>query len=120
MDNELNVYRDPSYQLIHLKGTAKTPASALTVAWSPKQHKVMVNLYNAKLPAAGKDHQYQLWAIANGKPVDLGVFDKAETDSANIKAMKPIGAAQAFAVTIEPRGGSINPTMNQMVVIASL
>jgi len=80
----------------------------------------MVNLYNAKLPATDKNHQYQLWAIASGKPVDLGVFDNTETDSANIKAMKSIGVAQAFAVTIEPRGGSVNPTMDQMVAIASL
>ena len=120
MDNELRIYRDPSYQLIHLKGTPKTPASALTVAWSAKRQKVMVNLYNAKLPATDKNHQYQLWAIASGKPVDLGVFDNTETDSANIKAMKSIGVAQAFAVTIEPRGGSVNPTMDQMVAIASL
>jgi len=120
LDEELSVFRDPSYKVIQLKGTGKTPASALTVAWSAQKQKVMVDLQNAKLPATDKLHQYQLWAIADGKPVDLGVFDSAAPDSANMKLMKPIAAAQAFAVTIEPRGGSVNPTMDQMVVIASL
>lgn len=120
MDDELAVFRDPSFRFIQLKGTPNAPASALTVAWSPKRKKVMVDLSNAKLPDADKAHQYQLWAIANGKPVDLGVFDKTTPDSTDMKVMKSIASAQAFAVTIEPRGGSVNPTMNQMVVIASL
>ena len=36
-----------------------------------------------------------------------------------MKEMKSIASvsADAFAVTLEPRGGSINPTMDQMVVI---
>lgn len=120
MDDELAVFRDPSFRFVQLKGLPKNPQSILTVAWSPKKQKVMVDLSNAELPATTKSQQYQLWAIANGKPVDLGVFDKAAPDSADMKPMKSIGAAQAFAVTIEPRGGSVNPTMNQMVVLASL
>ncbi|WP_345948696.1 MULTISPECIES: anti-sigma factor [unclassified Mucilaginibacter] len=120
MDEEIAVFRDPSFRFVQLKGTAKTPSSGLTVAWSPKRRKVMVDLVSANLPAPDKDHQYQLWAIANGKPVDLGVFDNAHADSADMKEMKSIALAQAFAVTIEPRGGSVNPTLNQMVVMASL
>jgi anti-sigma-K factor RskA len=120
MDEQLAVFRDPSFTFVLLKGTPNTPASALTVAWSAKKKKVLVDLSNAKLPSPGKDHQYQLWAIANGKPVDLGVFDEPATDSTDMKPMKSISSAQAFAVTIEPRGGSVNPTMDKMVVIASL
>ncbi len=120
MDNELNVYRDPAFHFVRLKGTDKAPTSILTVAWNPQRKKVMVDMHDAKLPETDPNHQYQLWAIANGKPVDLGVFDKLPADSANMKEMKDIAIAQAFAVTIEPRGGSINPTMDQMVVMASL
>lgn len=120
MDDELNVYRDPAFHFVRLKGTVKAPASILTVAWNPQRKKVMVDMHDAKLPETDQNHQYQLWAIANGKPVDLGVFDKLQADSANMKEMKDIAIAQAFAVTIEPRGGSVNPTMDQMVVMASL
>jgi anti-sigma-K factor RskA len=119
-EEQLAVFRDPSFRFVQLKGTPKAPASALTVAWSATKKKVMVDLASASLPAPDKNHQYQLWAIANGKPVDLGVFDQSVADSADMKEMKNIAAAQAFAVTLEPRGGSVNPTLDQMVVMASL
>lgn len=120
LNEEINVFRDPSFRFIQLKGMPKTPSSALTVAWSAKRKKVMVDLSSAKLPTPGEGKQYQLWAIANGKPVDLGVFDKTTADSTDMKLMKSVASAQAFAVTIEPRGGSVNPTTDQMVVLASL
>ena len=79
----------------------------------------MIDMGDLNLPANDQAHQYQLWAIVAGKPVDLGVFDKT-TDSSDMKIMKSIASAQAFAVTLEPRGGSVNPTMNQMMVIRML
>ena len=116
MDHELSIFRDPSFKLLKLQGTPKSPSSALTVAWSPAKKVVMIDMANANMPANGKDHQYQLWALVGGKPIDLGVFD-ADTTSKTMKEMKSIASADAFAVTLEPRGGSPSPTMNQMVVI---
>jgi anti-sigma-K factor RskA len=116
MDKELSVFRDPSFKLLKLQGTAKTPTMAVTLAFSPVRKKVMLDMRNIKLPQNDKDHQYQLWALVGGKPVDLGVFD-SRADSAGMKEMKSIALADAFAVTLEPKGGSINPTMDQMMVL---
>jgi anti-sigma-K factor RskA len=115
MDEELDVFRDTTFKLLKLKGTAKMPSAQITVAWSPVKKKVMIDMAGMQLPANDANHQYQLWALVNGKPVDLGVFDKA--DSVDMKLMKPIDLASAFAVTLEPRGGSVSPTMSEMVVI---
>jgi hypothetical protein len=71
MDNELTVYRDTTYKLLRLKGTAKTPGSALTVAFSPVHKRVIINMANMKMPVNDNAHQYQLWALVGGKPVDL-------------------------------------------------
>ena len=76
----------------------------------------MIDMGSVKMPMNDKEHQYQLWALVKGKPVDLGVFDKTP-DSAAMKEMKPIAYADAFAVTLEPRGGSPSPTMDEMMVI---
>ena len=116
MDRELSIFHDPSYKLLKLQGTPKSPSSAITVAWSPAKKKVMIDMANANMPVNDKDHQYQLSALVGGKPVDLGVFD-ADTTSKDMKEMKSIASADAFAVTLEPRGGSQNPTMDQMMVI---
>jgi anti-sigma-K factor RskA len=122
MDHQLDIFRDSTFKFIRLKGTPKTPASAMTVAWSPVKQKVMIDMAGLKLPENDKTHQYQLWAIVGGKPVDLGVFDANTTsvDTTGMKEMKPVTTPQAFAVTLEPRGGSVNPTMDEMVVISTI
>lgn len=115
-EGELEVFRDSSFKLLKLNGTPKSPLSQITVAWSPVKKKVWIDLRSLKIPANDKDHQYQLWALVAGKPVDLGVFDESP-DSTDMKEMKPVALAGAFAVTLEPRGGSVSPTMDEMVVI---
>jgi anti-sigma-K factor RskA len=116
MDKELSVFRDPSFRMLKLQGTAKAPSAVLMVAWSPAKKKVMIDMSNTNMPVNDKDHQYQLWAMVGGKPVDLGVFD-ADTTSKHMVEMKSIASAEAFAVTLERRGGSPAPTMDQMMVI---
>ncbi|MES2268357.1 MAG: anti-sigma factor [Bacteroidota bacterium] len=118
-DNELQVYRDTAFKVLKLKGTTKTPTAAMVLAWNSVSKKVMVDVPSMKLPQHDQKHQYQLWALVNGKPVDMGVFDLPKADTAGVKEMKAIASAQGFAVTLEPTGGSINPTMDQMVVIGT-
>ena len=116
MEQELGVFHDPSFKMLKLQGTSKSPSSKLVVAWSPVKKKVMIDMTDANMPVNDNDHQYQLWALVAGKPVDLGVFN-ADTTSKGMKEMKPVASADAFAVTLEPRGGSQTPTMDQMMVI---
>jgi anti-sigma-K factor RskA len=117
MDSELDMYRDTTNKVLRLKGLLKTPTAAMILAWNSVSKKVMVDMTSMKLPKNDKQHQYQLWALVNGKPVDMGVFDTPAADTAGVKEMKAIASAQGFAVTLEPAGGSINPTLDQMVVI---
>ena len=118
-DNALGVYRDTTYKVIRLKGTPKAADARMSVAWSPVKKKVIIDMANLNMPENDKEHQYQLWALVAGKPVDLGVFDKNAGDTVNMKEMKSIGTADAFAVTLEPRGGSINPTMSELMVVGA-
>jgi len=116
MDRELSIFRDPSFKLLKLQGTSKSPSSAIMVAWSPVKQKVMLDMAEANMPVNDKAHQYQLWALVGKTPVSLGVFD-ADTTSKDMVEMKSIASADAFAVTLEPRGGSPAPTMDEMMVI---
>jgi anti-sigma-K factor RskA len=117
VEGQLGVLRDTSFKFLKLKGTAKAPAAVITVAWNPNKKKVWIDMGTAKIPDNDKAHQYQLWALVGGKPVDLGVFDENPDSTSDMKEMKSVANAAAFAVTLEPRGGSVNPTMDQMVVI---
>jgi anti-sigma-K factor RskA len=117
MDEQLSIFRDPNYKVLRLKGTKNLPSGNVLVAWNPSQKKVILDMKSLDMPVNDKNHQYQLWALVGGKPVDLGVFDKLDNDSLHMKEMKPVALAQAFAVTREPRGGSVNPTMSEMMLI---
>jgi anti-sigma-K factor RskA len=111
---------DPNWAIVQLAGTKTSPASKMMVYWNRKSQDVVLDKSRMKLPENDQAHQYQLWALVGGKPVDLGVFD-VKTDSAQILLrMKEIPNAEAFAVTLEKRGGSVNPTMDQMMVFAGV
>nr|MBC7614190.1 anti-sigma factor [Pseudopedobacter sp.] len=118
-DEILNMYSNPAYKMVSLKGTANSPESNIVVAFNPKEEKVMLDLHSMKMPKNDAEHQYQLWALVDGKPVDLGVFD-AESNEIGLKSMKSIGTAQTFAITLEPRGGSVSPTLEKLMVIGNI
>ena len=97
------------------------PTAKMVVYWHTSGKQVMVDNSKLHLPANDRNHQYQLWALVNGKPVDLGVFDiETEQHGGILKNMKDIASAQTFAVTLEQRGGSPSPTMEQMIVAGNV
>ncbi|MDB5005255.1 MAG: Anti-sigma-K factor rskA [Mucilaginibacter sp.] len=120
MNEALGVFRDTTYKVLKLKGTKNLPSGGMTVAWSPVKKEVMIDMTALNMPENDKGHQYQLWAIVAGKPVDLGVFDRSSADSVSMKKMKSVSSPTVFAVTLEPRGGSVNPTMDKMMVAGAV
>nr|WP_199079754.1 anti-sigma factor [Pedobacter sp. ASV19] len=111
---------DPNWKTVKLAGTKMDPSAKMVVYWHTTGKHVMVDNSKMALPANDQNHQYQLWALVNGKPVDLGVFDVKPDTSHILINMKEISGAQAFAVTLEKRGGSVSPTMNQMIVMGGV
>ena len=108
--SDTNVVRTP------LRGTAAAPSSFAVVFYDRTTNDVFLD--TKSLPALGSNEDYQLWALVDGKPVDLGTFDPAEgLDSAVVRQMRAVQGAGAFAVTIEPQGGRPTPTLERMVVL---
>jgi anti-sigma-K factor RskA len=103
---------------VKMPATPKSPApnSYATVFWGKKTKEVF--LLVKKMPDPAADKQYQLWALIEGKPVNAGTFDLTN-DSTLIK-LKNVSNAEAFAVTLENRGGSAAPSMEQMYVFGSM
>ncbi len=111
-ESSFSMIKDSNMAIVAMKGSPAAPQSLTTVYWN-KQTKDVYLLINAlPEPAAGK--QYQLWAIVDGKPVDAGLLDGATADA--LVKMKNIPSAQAFAITLENKGGSKTPTMPIYVV----
>jgi len=110
---ENGVMKDPSFKWIRMPGVGKHTGIVATICWNPQSKETFI-LAQA-LPEPPADKQYQLWAIVNGKPIDAGVFElgsKAHT----VQKVKAVDNAQVFAVTLEKKGGSPSPTLEQMFV----
>lgn len=114
LENDLSVVSSPDYQAIALAGTDVSPNSIARVFWNPSAEQLYLSSGN--LPVPPTDQQYQLWAIVDGKPVSAGVFEVATDDSSLQVITSQIAQASAFAITLEPRGGSPSPTMEAMYV----
>ncbi len=114
---EKNILLNQNTQKIMLKGTDKNPENLATIFYNPQEDKAMLMVNNLPIPPS--DHQYQLWAIVDGKPLDLGVFDMKSSD---VKAMVKINASkvQAFAITMETLGGNPTPNLEQLKVIGNV
>ncbi len=97
--------QNPNIKMASMKGLDASPQSYATVYWDTTSHDVYLMTNNLPIPAS--DKQYQLWAIFNGQPVDLGVFDMKK-EKLLIQAKNAQGA-EAFAITLEKKGGSLTP-----------
>ena len=117
MKAEMALVTDPAIKKIPLIGIEKHPDNNATLYWDTRNTDVYLKLHN--MPAPNQDKQYQLWAIVDGKPVNLGVFENGKSDSL-IQKMKSIPKAEMFAITLEGKGGSPTPTMDEMYVAATI
>ena len=115
MNEKWQMLSSPNIQMVMLKGVEKHADSKAMVFWDKKTKEVYLNA--AELPKAPAGMQYQLWAIADGKPVSAGMYTE-EKDSKI--ALANIPKAQAFAITLEKQGGSDVPTMENMYVMGGV
>ena len=114
-EETVNTLVETTTKVVQLNGLPIAPNSKVNVYWNGKNQRTFLRIEN--LPPPPSDKQYQLWALADGKPIDAGVFD---TETSAMQTMKTIGDAQAFAITLEKKGGSASPTMDQMYAMGKI
>lgn len=110
---EAQMLHSPGVKMAAMKGTSD-PAVYATVYWDTASSKRDVYLMINNMPQPASDKQYQLWALFNGKPINLGMIEVKEQRL--LYRMKNVQDAQAFAITLEPKGGSEAPTSKPVVL----
>jgi len=63
-------------------------------------------------PPAGRT--YQLWALQNERPLSLGTFG-VEDGEAVVRIEDPVEGVDGMAVTVEPEGGSEQPSTDPVM-----
>ena len=110
---------NPQMKMASMRGTEVSPVSYATVFWDTTSHDVYLLANNLPAPASGM--QYQLWALFDNKPIDLGMLDYDLKQKRLLVRMKNAQNAQAFAITLEKKDRP-DPSRpeGKMVVMGSL
>jgi anti-sigma-K factor RskA len=104
MKEDARMLYKPGMKMVSLKGTDEAPQAYTTVYWDTTGASKDVYLMINNLPQPPSEKQYQLWALLDGQPIDLGLFDYDIREKRLLVRMKNVQNAQAFAITLEQRG----------------
>lgn len=108
MENDGQIISNPLSVPVALKGLETMPAAVAKIFWIQNTGDVFIDA--TQLPAAPAGSQYQFWAIVNGVPVNGGLILNTSSGVFHLQRMKAFGKAEAFAISLEPSGGSVKPT----------
>ncbi|HEX8493822.1 MAG TPA: anti-sigma factor [Pyrinomonadaceae bacterium] len=103
------MFTAPDTRLATLTGTEMAPRAHARLAYNKSGAAMMIA---DELPPAPAGKDYQIWFIAEGKPVPGGVFKPDAKGHVEMHDQVPAHArgATAFAITLEPQGGTAAPT----------
>jgi anti-sigma-K factor RskA len=109
---------------------AATPDRSVNLLWSASQTasaRGMIFMSNdgrigllavLDLPPLPDDQVYQIWLIKGGSRISGGTFtvDSSGYGQTILQLVAPVGEFDAIAITVEPAGGSNDPTTDQVLV----
>ena len=106
----VDVLRSPDTRVVALSNQTGGPEGAAQLLLDPARERAL--LVTSALPRLPQDQTYQLWLIGNNTPESMGTFEVNQQGVASIvvQANRPLNQFQAVGVSIEPEGGSPQPT----------
>ena len=108
LTRELSVLSAPDVVRVDLQGQPAAPAASGRVHWSRSRGATFTA---ANLPPLDAGRVYQLWFVTAGPPVSATLVTPDGTGRAEAVMASPAGVEPtAFALTVEPAGGSPGPT----------
>lgn len=105
-----NILTAPDARTLQLSGTSVAPNAHANLAYDKQTGRAI--LFAANLPPAPNGKAYQIWYIADGKPLPGKVFKTDSQGRATLHDDIPVAGRNAtlFAVTLEPEMGVQTPS----------
>lgn len=97
--------------LILMDGLDVNPTGFGKVVWDKDNGQALLQIAN--MPVVPTAKEYQLWFVINNQPFSAGVFavnDPLKDNFFKIQELNQSATQGAFAITLEPEGGSPQPT----------
>lgn len=105
---DYKIMLDPRITPVAMYGVGTHAICRCTMFWDKKTGKIFIMIHHLPMSSSSKD--YQLWAMVDGKPVNIGIINDA-IRGRFIEMEKVPVAATSFTVTLEKAGGNPTPTM---------
>jgi anti-sigma-K factor RskA len=114
----LNAIMEPSVEMYQLTASGD-PEPGIQLFWNREKNVAIVHGFRLKPVPSGQ--AYQLWFIEDGKPVPSVTFKPEPSGHAKVEDVKvpTAGKLSAAAITVEPEGGSQQPT-SPILLVGSL
>jgi anti-sigma-K factor RskA len=111
----INSIFEPGVKLYQLTASGD-PEPGVQLFWDQKRNTAIIHGFRLKQIPGGRE--YQLWFIKDGKAIPSVTFKPEPTGHAMVEQIPvPIGGAlNAAAITVEPEGGSQQPTSTPILV----
>lgn len=116
-ERQLALLSDLNTTSVVLEGSDNAPDSRAVVFYNSVDGEVLFSAVN--LPPPPDDRQYQLWAIDEEGPQDLGVLSRT-LEEGTLSERRFVPNTQAFAITLEEDGGRPTPDLSQLQVIGNV
>ncbi len=108
--------KDPETQKIYLNSIQASNKEVQAVAyWNKASGKAYVNLSN--LPKLDEEYQYQIWADVDHVMINAGLLAQ---DDKGLQEINFLDDAESLNITVEPKGGSEEPTVEKLIVAGSV
>ncbi|WP_456315397.1 anti-sigma factor [Pseudomonas shirazensis] len=117
----LTIVRDIKNTGVTLGGQAVSPTSFAKVYWNKATKTTYIDA--AGLPKPPKGMVYQVWALKLSPvltPTSIGLLSDFEGNDQKIFSVEQTDSAEAFGITLEPAGGSLTPTMEQLYTLGKV
>lgn len=116
----LTILEARDVDLILMDGLDVNPNGYGKVVWDKDNGQALLQVAN--IPQVPTAKEYQLWFVVNNQPISAGVFavnDPTEDSFFKISEFQQADNTGAFAITLEPEGGSPQPT-GDMYLLGSM
>jgi Anti-sigma-K factor rskA len=115
--HDLAILRSHDFKKIMLMPVASNINKMACVYWNPITHQLFVD--NCGLASPGDGKTYQMWAIKNGQPINVGIFNQ-DMYNKGLQEFASVDVVESFAVTIENQSQATQPNLAALQVAGKI
>ena len=116
----LAIVRDNNNIQVALGGQEVAPNAYAKAYYNKETNEVYIDASGLPTPPEGK--VYQVWGLKLNPltPQSIGLLDNFTANNSKVFKVEKADGAEAFGITLEPAGGSVSPTLEQLYTLGKV